>query len=142
MLPCMRNRTILCAFALALCSAPAPTARQATAPPRKALAPPARQQPAQGSIAGWTQWGGPNRNFMSDSKGLAASWPASGPKKLWSRTLGEGHSAISVDGNRLYTMYRPLLSGGRAEEEVVVALDATTGNILWEYKFPSSTAGA
>ena len=38
----------------------------------------------------WTQWGGPRRDFMSDSKGLASSWPASGPKKLWSRSLGEG----------------------------------------------------
>jgi outer membrane protein assembly factor BamB len=82
---------------------------------------------------------------MSDSKGLAASWPASGPKKLWSRTLGEGHSAISVDGNRLYTMYRPpsAASGpaGRSQEEVIAALDAATGAVVWEHKFPSPTAG-
>ena len=121
----MRNRTIFCALALTLCSGPAPSARQAPAP-----------------SANWPQWGGPNRNFMSDAKGLATSWPAGGPKKLWSRTLGEGHSAISVDGTRLYTLYRPLVPGSRAEEEVVAALDAATGNTLWEHKFPSSTAGA
>ena len=139
----MRKRNIFCAFALALASDPSPAARQAAAPSaRQALASPARKPPAPAAAAGWQQWGGPNRNFTSDSKGLATSWPAAGPKKLWSRSLGEGHSAISVDGNRLYTLYRPLLSGGRAEEEVVVALDATTGNTLWEYKFPSSTTGA
>src|SRR5687768_15017224 len=113
MLPDMRKRTILCALALTLYLSPLPAARQATAPPaRKALAPSAKQQPAQSSTAGWTQWGGPHRNFMPDSKGLASAWPASGPKKLWSRALGEGHSAIAVDGGRLYTMYRPLAAGG------------------------------
>src|SRR5688572_1280618 len=144
MLARMRNRTLACAFALTVCLDPGPSAQQrgsALKPPARpapATAPPARQPPP----AGWTQWGGPNRNFMSDAKGLASSWPAAGPKKLWSRTLGEGHSAISVDGNRLYTLYRPLISGGRAEEEVVAALDATTGTTIWEHKFASSTAGA
>ena len=129
---------------------PEPSAHQASPPParqaqlhrrRQALAPPARQASAPGA-AGWTQWGGPNRNFTSDSKGLATSWPAAGPRKLWSRALGEGHSAISVDGNRLYTLYRPLVPGSRAEEEVVAALDAATGAAVWEHKFPSPTAGA
>ena len=34
--------------------------------------------------------------------------PSSGPRKLWTRALGEGHSSILVEGGRLYTMYRPL----------------------------------
>ena len=38
----------------------------------------------------WLQWGGPARNFMADAKGLASTWPAGGPKKLWCRALGEG----------------------------------------------------
>ena len=48
--------------------------------------------------AAWTQWGGPNRNFMSDATGLASTWPAGGPRKLWTRALGEGHSSILVEG--------------------------------------------
>jgi hypothetical protein len=28
----------------------------------------------------WLQWGGAGRNFMPDATGLAASWPAGGPK--------------------------------------------------------------
>jgi outer membrane protein assembly factor BamB len=92
----------------------------------------------------WTQWGGPGRNFMSDAKGLASSWPAGGPKKRWSRALGEGHSSILFEGGKLYTMYRPLglLSvARRSQEEAIVALDAATGKTLWEFKYPSPTDG-
>jgi outer membrane protein assembly factor BamB len=91
----------------------------------------------------WLQWGGPGRNFMSDSKGLASSWPAGGPKKLWSRTLGEGHSSIVVEAGRLYTQYRQINRSPAAtmHEEVVAAFDAATGKTLWEFKYPASTAG-
>jgi len=91
----------------------------------------------------WLQWGGPGRNFMSDSKGLASSWPPGGPKKLWSRTLGEGHSSIVVEAGRLYTQYRQINRSPAAtmHEEVVAAFDAATGKTLWEFKYPASTAG-
>ncbi|MGH9330568.1 MAG: PQQ-binding-like beta-propeller repeat protein [Vicinamibacterales bacterium] len=92
----------------------------------------------------WTQWGGPRRNFTSDAKGLATSWPAGGPKQLWTRALGEGHSSILVDGTRLYTMYRPLglLSMvRRSQEEIVVSLDAATGKSVWEHRYPAPTDG-
>ena len=56
----------------------------------------------------WPQWGGPTRDFKSASRGLAASWPSSGPNELWSRPLGEGYSAISVDAGVLFTQYRPV----------------------------------
>lgn len=92
----------------------------------------------------WTEWGGPNRDFMLDATGLASSWPEGGPRRLWSRALGEGHSAILSEGGRLYTMYRPLglLSAiRRSQEEVVVALDAATGQTIWEFRYPASTSG-
>jgi outer membrane protein assembly factor BamB len=91
----------------------------------------------------WLQWGGPGRNFMSESKGLASSWPAGGPKKLWSRTLGEGHSSIVVEAGRLYTQYRQInrSPAGTMHEEVVAAFDAASGKTLWEFKYPASTAG-
>ena len=66
-----------------------------------------------GSPAGdWLQWGGAGRNFMPEASGLASSWPANGPKRLWTRPLGEGHSAILAEGGRIYTMYRPSAPGG------------------------------
>ncbi len=83
----------------------------------------------------WTQWGGPNRDFVINSKGLAATWPATGPKQLWSRPLGAGHSAILASGNTLYTMY------GVGEQEVVIALAADTGKTIWEHKYASPQCG-
>jgi len=77
----------------------------------------------------WLQWGGPSRNFNTNSKGLASSWPATGPKRLWSRPLGGGHSAILASGNMLYTMY------SQGAQEIVIALAADTGKTIWEYKY-------
>jgi outer membrane protein assembly factor BamB len=60
---------------------------------------------------------------------------------IWSRLLGTGHSSIVVDGGRLFTMYR--VGNGRERggpwdaEEVVIALNAETGETIWEHKYPS-----
>ena len=85
--------------------------------------------PALGQSSDWAQWGGPQRNFTSETKGLAGSWPATGPKRLWERELGEGYSAIAVDHGTLFTMYR------KGENEVVIALAAATGKTIWEYSY-------
>ena len=90
----------------------------------------------------WLQWGGPQRNFVLSSPPLASTWPSSGPRKLWERGLGEGHSSVLVDGNRLYTMYRHagLLSMlWRTQSETIAAMDAGTGKTLWEHTYDSST---
>jgi outer membrane protein assembly factor BamB len=84
---------------------------------------------------GWPQWGGPQRNFTVTASGLANAWPADGPRKIWSRTLGAGHSSIVVDGNRLYTMY------SKGDQEFVVALDRASGKTIWENAYPSDTSG-
>lgn len=77
----------------------------------------------------WPQWGGPGRDFKTVVTGLRTRWPAGGPPQLWSRSLGEGHSAIVVERGRLYTMYR------KGEREVVIALDAKNGKTIWEYSY-------
>src|SRR5262245_31940958 len=104
-----------------------------------AAAPAAGQAPAGG--AAWLQWGGPNRNFILNVTGLADSWPEGGPRVIWSRPLGPGHSSILVDDGVLFTMYR--VGNGRSRqgpwdaEESVVALDAATGKTIWEHKYSS-----
>jgi len=80
----------------------------------------------------WLQWGGPQRNFEIPDPGIAASWPAQGPKVVWKRPLGEGYSAILYDGGVLYTMY------GTPGKEVVVAADANSGKTRWEHSTPVS----
>jgi outer membrane protein assembly factor BamB len=89
----------------------------------------------------WPQWGGPNRNFIVEATGLADKWPESGPRVVWTRPLGTGHSAIVADAGLLFTMYR--VGNGRGRQgpweaaESVVALDASTGKTIWEHKYPS-----
>lgn len=97
----------------------------------------------QSAAPGWLQWGGPTRDFMSASKGLASSRPPGGPKKLWTRTLGEGHSSIVVKNARLYTLYRQSTRTPErtAHEEVVAAFDAASGKTVWEFKYLAPIAG-
>jgi outer membrane protein assembly factor BamB len=89
---------------------------------------PARQPAAKG--VPWTQWGGPNRNSKTEASGLKDTWPASGPRVVWKRALGEGYSAPAVENGVLYTMY------GKPREEIVVAVNAETGATLWERANP------
>ncbi len=83
----------------------------------------------------WTSWGGPHGDFTSTAVGLAESWPADGPREIWRRDLGEGASAIVVDGDRLFTMYR------RDGEEVVVAMSSEDGSVLWEHAYDVRVSG-
>ncbi len=91
--------------------------------------------------ADWRQWGGAGRDFIVASGSLAERWPAAGPPVLWRRPLGTGHSAILAAEGRLYTLYR--VGNGRDRsgpweaEETVVALDARTGDTVWEYTYQS-----
>jgi len=89
---------------------------------------------AQQSRPAWPQLGGPTRDFRVASAELADRWPDGGPRRLWSRTLGEGYSSILVEGDTLVTMYRA------DDREVVVALDAGTGATRWEHAYDAPLA--
>jgi len=77
----------------------------------------------------WLQWGGPNGDFTVAGEGLADRWPDEGPPLLWKRPLGDGYSSILFENNRLYTMYRD------AEQEVIVCLNAGSGETIWEHRY-------
>ena len=75
----------------------------------------------------WPQWRGPRRDGLSAETGLLKSWPPEGPRLVWkTQGLGDGYSAFSVAGGRLYTQ------GQRGDQEYVYALDAATGKKIWE----------
>lgn len=85
----------------------------------------------------WPTWGGPDRNFaVRDSPPLANQWPKQGPRRLWTRPLGDGYSAIAIDRGTLYTGYR------HGTEDRVVAIDAATGATRWEAGYPSRFVNA
>ena len=76
--------------------------------------------------ADWPQWHGPDRNGVSKETGLLQSWPATGPKLLWTfRDAGAGYSSMSIVGDRLYSM------GAEGNKEYVYAIDLKTQKKLW-----------
>lgn len=81
---------------------------------------------ATAGAADWPQWMGPQRNGTSPETGLLTTWPAAGPKVLWKVEGGDGYSAVAVAGNRACTMVQ------RDEDELVIALDPTTGKEVWK----------
>jgi outer membrane protein assembly factor BamB len=119
----MDRRTFL---AIALTAPVAPVFGQGTKP-RPQTKPPA--QSASKAVP-WPQWGGPHRNFQTEATGLKDTWPASGPRVVWKRELGEGYSSTVVENGVLYTMY------GKPNEEIVIAANAETGQTVWEHATP------
>jgi outer membrane protein assembly factor BamB len=75
--------------------------------------------------ADWSQWLGPDRNAVSNERGLNLDWKKKKPKLLWKVPLGSGFSGMSLVGNRLYTMM------SENKREFATAHDATTGKELW-----------
>ena len=132
------------ALAFALTSAP-PQAPPKKSPPKKGAAkapakkPEEKPPPAPAvTSAPWREWGGPNRDFKPPSPRLADRWPSDGPRRLWSRELGDGYSPIAEENGVLYTAYRrpvPFWQVWSSDLDVVAALDARTGRTLWEYAY-------
>ena len=75
---------------------------------------------------------GPHRDGVSDEKGLIDKWQLNGQNFLWRAPYG-GRSAPVVMGNRVYVQNPAGLADQMQER--VMALDADTGKVVWEYKF-------
>jgi outer membrane protein assembly factor BamB len=125
------GKTLLATF-IAFVAIAASVAAQRRQPETQSKAP---GRTSAASAPAWPQWGGPNRNFKVVAHGIKEKWGAGGPKRLWSRPLGDGHSAILAEHGRLYTMYS---SGNR---EVIISLDAETGKTVWEFPYEADTKG-
>jgi hypothetical protein len=83
------------------------------------------------AIGDWPDMRGPNRDGVSKETGLIDSWALNGQNFLWRAPYG-GRSTPIVIGNRIY-LQNP--SGrGKDLQERVMALDADTGKLIWEYK--------
>ena len=92
--------------------------------------------PAQGprrvAAGDWPETRGPNRDGRSTETGLLNDWKLNGDNFLWRVPFG-GRSAPIVMGNRVYVQ-NPSGRGTNLQERVM-ALDADTGKVVWEYKF-------
>jgi len=90
------------------------------------------QGPRKVALGDWPEARGPNRDGVSRETGLIDKWAAGGENFLWRAPFG-GRSAPIVMGNHVYVQ-NPA-GRGAAMQERVMALDADTGKVVWEYKF-------
>lgn len=79
--------------------------------------------------SGWPHLRGPNFNCTSDETGIADHWPENGPPVLWVREIGQGYSALTVVGKRVYTQRQTMTN------QTVLCLDADTGKAVWEHTY-------
>ncbi len=85
-----------------------------------------------GLAAEWPQFHGPNRDACSPETDLARSWPAGGPKVLWTVKVGKGYGGACIQGGKVYLLDRP----GR-RQDVLRCLDLKTGREEWTYAYPA-----
>ncbi len=103
-------------------STPRPSKKKTSPQKKTSRSPDSSEQ----NVVGWTQFLGPNRTNRSLETGLLKSWPAGGPRLLWTaRNLGEGYSAVSIAEGKVFTM------GTRQGREIVVAIDLNSGKEIW-----------
>jgi outer membrane protein assembly factor BamB len=82
----------------------------------------------------WSQWRGINRDGVSSERDLLSEWPEqSPPKSLWRIQVGQGHSAITVQGERAFTM------GSDGTIDTVFCVDIRSGKVLWKQSYPCET---
>lgn len=81
--------------------------------------------------ADWPRFLGPQRDGTCTEEGLAAKWPAGGPKALWKRDVGEGFSTPVVVGGRLVLFHR------EGDDDVVECLEAGSAKERWEFRYPA-----
>ena len=78
------------------------------------------------SFAGdWPEWRGPNRDGTTSE---SVGWLSGELKTVWRMNFGDGFSAVSVVGDRAYTMTSD------EESEYLVCLDVKTGDEHWRQR--------
>jgi outer membrane protein assembly factor BamB len=77
--------------------------------------------------ADWPSFRGSNHDGVSAE---AISWPKNGPRQVWAINVGIGHSAVSVVGDRAYTM------GNADSTDTIFSIDVATGKVVWKHSYP------
>lgn len=87
----------------------------------------AGRETGRGRVEGWPQWRGVNRDGAANFT-IPAAWPDKLNLK-WKVDVGIGYAAPITVGDRVFSFSR------QGEDEVMRALDATTGKTVWETKY-------
>jgi outer membrane protein assembly factor BamB len=98
------------------------------------------QGSAQTGALDVTQWRGRNRDGGASGFTEPKAWPAQ-LRQRWAVEVGEGYATPLVVGPRVFTIAR------RGGNEIMMALDAASGKVVWEtsyaapYKMNPATSG-
>jgi outer membrane protein assembly factor BamB len=85
--------------------------------------------------ADWPVFRGPTRDGVSTETEWVHEWPGGEPKRLFQVNVKNGFSCPVVRGDRLWTM------GHTRRNDVVVCLDANTGQEIWNNEYPALSIG-
>jgi outer membrane protein assembly factor BamB len=85
---------------------------------------------AQSGGSDWPQWRGPNRDGTLATFAEPKVWPER-LTRGWKLEVGTGYATPIVVGNRVFAFSR------QQENEVMRAIDAGTGKVLWETSYPA-----
>jgi len=83
----------------------------------------------------WLTWRGPSANGSITDNTLTPNSFQTVGRVLWQTNVGTGHSAVAVQGNRVYTMGNREDAGENFSDQVV-CLDAETGRLIWQVSYP------
>lgn len=83
--------------------------------------------------ADWPQFGGPNRDLTSPETGLMKTWPAQGPKALWSVSVGAGFGGVAIKDGEVYILDREA-----TKADILRCLDLKTGREQWRFRYPAA----
>jgi outer membrane protein assembly factor BamB len=76
----------------------------------------------------WAQWRGPSRDGVVVPAAVPRDWPES-VQRAWRVEIGEGYSSPVFSKGRVFVHSR------RDPEELVTAVDAASGKIIWQQKY-------
>ena len=85
---------------------------------------------AQNTAADWPQWRGPNRDGTLATFVEPRTWPERLTER-WKIDVGTGYATPIVVGNRVYAFSR------QQENEVMRAIDADSGKVVWDTSYPA-----
>jgi outer membrane protein assembly factor BamB len=85
---------------------------------------------AQTATLDWPQWRGPNRDGTLASFAEPKEWPEKLTRQ-WKVEVGTGYATPIVVGSRVFAFTR------QDVKEVMRALDAATGKVVWETSYPA-----
>lgn len=83
----------------------------------------------------WPRFRGLNSDGISrEATPLSRTWPASGPRQLWSVEVGEGYAGPVIDQGRVYLMDYDR----ERQRDALRCLSLADGAEIWRYSYPMS----